>query len=511
MSYVKDYYSGDQKVDDFFCDGATNFDTEIADLNKKIAKTKASLEDTINERNNLYTKMYKGKYIAPKKKTYLCFNGRNNTFFFSIPDGQSVNPDQFGEEYETRDVDYKSGQFSVIVGYCFEKAAAIIRNYEYKINAQNTMCKFTVTSEYIENVITGNREYNPHFGKSYLNDWTSGLDKVSADEFINTFYDINIKTDLKYSNLPQRYKGNKSLEIILRTSPTNTVRDALIGKNFTESLPVYQLMNMSKEGYALAVKEGVINDMLVVTKFKDDSKFNYTEEQWVKFIKELHKTQDDLGFYGVSYETWGRGEYVPRETTLIHTLMTYYAGSIYLHKYYSFGKFAHYVCNEVINQGYTDVKKYMKDLEDYIRMCENYHTNPSLYTSYLTLTHDIMMRNQRVAITPDVENKFQNAYGTWNKDLTGEGYKIIKPKTAKDVINEGNALNHCVASYIKRVCDGECLIYFFRKKDDESLITLEIEGNEIVQARGEHNRQPNDEESAALHKLADKLSLVCNW
>ena len=115
MSYVKDYYSGDQKVDDFFCDGATNFDTEIADLNKKIAKTKASLEDTINERNNLYTKMYKGKYIAPKKKTYLCFNGRNNTFFFSIPDGQSVNPDQFGEEYETRDVDYKSGQFSVIV------------------------------------------------------------------------------------------------------------------------------------------------------------------------------------------------------------------------------------------------------------------------------------------------------------------------------------------------------------------------------------------------------------
>ena len=105
------------------------------------------------------------------------------------------------------------------------------------------------------------------------------LDALIADEFINTFYDINIKTDLKYSNLPQRYKGNKSLEIILRTSPTNTVRDALIGKNFTESLPVYQLMNMSKEGYALAVKEGVINDMLVVTKFKDDSKFNY---KWLR-------------------------------------------------------------------------------------------------------------------------------------------------------------------------------------------------------------------------------------
>ena len=511
MNYVKDYYSSDQKLGEFFNNGNTTFDTEIADLNKKIAKTKADLEDSVNERNMLYTKMYKHKYIPTKKKMYLMFQGRNDAFYFSIPDGQRVNPEQFDEAYDSYNVDYKNGDFETIVGYCYEKAAAIIRAYQYKVNAQNTMCKFTVLSERVENVITGEQVFNPHFGKTVLSAWHNGLDNVMADEFVNTFYGINIKTGLKYSGLKSRYKDNKSLEIIFRTAPTDDVRSALMAERVKDAQPIYQLMNMSKEGYNIALKEGVINDMIVITRYKNDSKFNYTEEQWAKLAKELHKFQTDMDFYGVSYSTWARGEYVPKESELLYCLLSYYSGSAYFCKYYSFGKFANYVCNEVINQGYTDVKNYMKKLEDYIRACIGSNTTPSLYTSYLTLTHDIMMRNQRVNITPDIENNFQGAYVDWNKDVSGEGYSIIKPKTAQEVINEGNSLNHCVASYIKRVCDGECLIYFFRKDPNESLITLEVEGNEIIQARGEHNRQPNDEESAALHKLADKINLVCNW
>ena len=104
MSYVKDYYSGDQKVDDFFCDGATNFDTEIADLNKKIAKTKASLEDTINERNNLYTKMYKGKAVEEYDKRHKRLDPFSVMYYETLVPLKNATKDMFTDERHRKDI-----------------------------------------------------------------------------------------------------------------------------------------------------------------------------------------------------------------------------------------------------------------------------------------------------------------------------------------------------------------------------------------------------------------------
>ena len=75
---------------------------------------------------------------------------------------------------------------------------------------------------------------------------------------------------------------------------------------------------------------------------------------------------------------------------------------------------------------------------------------------------------------------------------------------------EGDTLNHCVASYIKRVVDNECLILFLRDvlSPLESLVTLEIRKNSIVQARGLHNRAITEKERMALYRFAEKKGMT---
>ena len=51
--------------------------------------------------------------------------------------------------------------------------------------------------------------------------------------------------------------------------------------------------------------------------------------------------------------------------------------------------------------------------------------------------------------------------------------------------------------------------YFLRKQDkqEESLITLEVKDNSIVQVKGSHNRKPSEEERKALEQFAKDRKL----
>ena len=97
------------------------------------------------------------------------------------------------------------------------------------------------------------------------------------------------------------------------------------------------------------------------------------------------------------------------------------------------------------------------------------------------------------------------------KPYRGKKYIVVAPKNSNDLKKEGDTLNHCVASYIKRVIDGECLIYFLRIDKDESLITFEVRHNDIVQVRGLHNRKPSISEVQALKDFAKYRKLGCNF
>lgn len=83
-------------------------------------------------------------------------------------------------------------------------------------------------------------------------------------------------------------------------------------------------------------------------------------------------------------------------------------------------------------------------------------------------------------------------------------YIFIYPESTQDIKDEATMQNNCVASYIDKVIDGECHILFLRKKNkpDESLVTIEVRNNHIVQAR----RRFNDEVTAEDQKAIDAFN-----
>lgn len=130
--------------------------------------------------------------------------------------------------------------------------------------------------------------------------------------------------------------------------------------------------------------------------------------------------------------------------------------------------------------------------------------------SYLKQTHDITSRNYEVKLTEEQAEMFENAYKDFKSFVTEDKtYSIVRPKNADDVKHEGSALNHCVASYISKVLKRNCLIVFLRKTKatDKPLVTIEIENEAIVQARGASNRSITEDEYKAICEYAKKNKL----
>lgn len=73
--------------------------------------------------------------------------------------------------------------------------------------------------------------------------------------------------------------------------------------------------------------------------------------------------------------------------------------------------------------------------------------------------------------------------------LQFQGLFIRLPYCAAELKTEGEALHHCVGTYIDRVMKGETTIFFVRRIEnpDEPFYTLEWKGHRIVQCRGSHN------------------------
>ena len=290
--------------------------------------------------------------------------------------------------------------------------------------------------------------------------------------------------------------------------------DDLLKLNLEQALPIYKIIGVSQETYNKAVERGTIRVLFDNREYINGSKnelygVNKTENEWFEIIDEMKSFEEDLQFYNIDYSN---GYYYSRDNkvSLLNTILSNYAEEEVFKVNYSFGKFANYVINETINQGYNRIRDFINELRDYLRMCKQDNIKPTLYSSYLKQTHDITSRNHNVKVEKENEEMFQSRYKDF-KPYRGKKYIVVAPKNSNDLKKEGDTLNHCVASYIKRVIDGECLIYFLRIDKDESLITFEVRHNDIVQVRGLHNRKPTEKEKQALIDFAKCRKMEVNF
>ncbi|PJJ60983.1 PcfJ domain-containing protein [Hymenobacter chitinivorans] len=103
---------------------------------------------------------------------------------------------------------------------------------------------------------------------------------------------------------------------------------------------------------------------------------------------------------------------------------------------------------------------------------------------------------------------------TWNplpvNDFTSgddQRIRITQLRTYEELVDEGRALRHCVASYLYSCQQGRCGIFGF-KLDGARTLTLEVLRNRtIVQVRGRYNRVMTEAERFWLTRWATEAQL----
>lgn len=88
---------------------------------------------------------------------------------------------------------------------------------------------------------------------------------------------------------------------------------------------------------------------------------------------------------------------------------------------------------------------------------------------------------------------------------TYRGFSFIAPKKPDDFYDEASAQANCLAGYVSRFADGDCVILFMRRKEtpSKSYITVKIDGNG-VEAKRASNREPSAAEILILREWVDR-------
>jgi hypothetical protein len=148
------------------------------------------------------------------------------------------------------------------------------------------------------------------------------------------------------------------------------------------------------------------------------------------------------------------------------------------------------------------------DLKDYYKMQNDMEIKDiDKYPKFLKSKHNIVSGDY---------NQFKQEYSEkifksrMNKDLeyVGKKFGVFIPSCSQDVKAEGKNLNHCVSSYISRIINCESQIIFLRKEKNKSLVTVELRGKTLIQAKGYGNRLIEKEEKSFLQEYCNKKKLI---
>lgn len=143
----------------------------------------------------------------------------------------------------------------------------------------------------------------------------------------------------------------------------------------------------------------------------------------------------------------------------------------------------------------------IRELYDYARMMSEISDKFDKYPRHFLTTHKIASRNYNRLKKQFEENKFKARINKSMEKTFGD-YTFIYPDCVQDIKDESVSMNNCVSSYIDNVIKGKCDIMFLRLKDspDESLVTIEVQNNKIVQALQKYNNPLTNEQKTIVDK-----------
>lgn len=151
----------------------------------------------------------------------------------------------------------------------------------------------------------------------------------------------------------------------------------------------------------------------------------------------------------------------------------------------------------------------IEEVYDYANMMRKITPRYEKYPRNFLTIHQIATRNYNRLKEQFDEELFEKIRdeSKW-MEYSDDKYVMLYPNKTSEIKEEGVRQNHCVASYIKNVMGGYCHIMFMRDKEnkDEALVTIEVRGQKVVQARGKYNRDCTTEENQFIKKFENYLT-----
>lgn len=162
---------------------------------------------------------------------------------------------------------------------------------------------------------------------------------------------------------------------------------------------------------------------------------------------------------------------------------------------------------------YYKMNTLITDYHDYLCMCKElqYDVKNSfvLFPHKLKEAHDSAAKTLRDKHTAEQEKAIADSFDEWQKRYQYQGKELmmIPPHSAKEIVDEGTALHHCVRRYVKKVAEKESVILFVRSVDepDKSLCTVEVKDGQVTQARGFDNEEPPAQIAAFIEQWKQRV------
>lgn len=153
-----------------------------------------------------------------------------------------------------------------------------------------------------------------------------------------------------------------------------------------------------------------------------------------------------------------------------------------------------------------DMAFLIRELYDYADMMRQLSNKYDKYPRHFLTTHKIACRNYNRMKKEFSEELFRKRMKKEYECSFGE-YIFIYPKSTQEIKDEAACQSNCVSSYIDKVIDGYCHILFLRKKNSpkESLVTIEVRNDQIVQAKRRFNDDVTEEQKEVIGKFNKKF------
>lgn len=162
---------------------------------------------------------------------------------------------------------------------------------------------------------------------------------------------------------------------------------------------------------------------------------------------------------------------------------------------------------------YYKMNTLITDYHDYLCMCKElqYDVKNSfiLFPRELKAAHDSVAKTLKDKRTAEHEKAIAGSFDEWQKRYQYQSKELmmIPPHSAKEIVDEGAALHHCVRLYVKNVAEKKNVILFVRSVDepDKSLCTVEVKDGQVTQARGFDNKEPPAQITAFIEQWKQRV------